>query len=84
MRITEKWKWKSSKILLTIGNNDLAVLNDNYKLSFSSGRTFSSGFFVKTNNENSSCKSLCLRCLPNHQSTSIAYFVILLLLIFKT
>ena len=78
MRITEKWKWKSSKILLIIGNNDLAVLNDNYKLSFSSG------FFVKTNNENSSCKSLCLRCLPNHQSTSIAYFVILLLLIFKT
>ena len=45
MRITEKWKWKSFKILLIIGNNDLAVLNYNYKWSFSSGHTFSSGFF---------------------------------------
>ena len=30
MPVTEKGKWKNSKILLIIGNNDLAVLNDNY------------------------------------------------------
>ena len=57
MRIIEKWKWKSSKILLTIGNINLAVLNDNSKLLFSSGHTFSCGFFSKLNNENNSCKS---------------------------